>query len=1419
MRKLNQKKAIFLATSFLLVFAGGLLSCSNASSNNDNSKDNGEKLYEISGTIAANYSYAPENVLRAENYSSLSRNAITIGDITEGTVTALEAEVSGSNWSVKTGGRSITEEITTPSSDGLGFTIKLTNGNWLLGADCGTYATLNNERTHVIIDTSAAGGEQGYKDDIVITVRPKMTASTNGTVNLTITDATGTINTIKAVEIPISSNSSTETDVQTIIQSAADSHTFLFTWNNSTSVPAGTHNVRFDFYTEASASITNNSVPVYSCEEIINVYSNQETNTWVKNGTVTGGSSIANQKHMTVKTTGAQVTNEANFNLTQECLDLYKRFYYEVSNAAELKAAVEKIILENDSDTTTTAANRAEYKIVLANDIVYSSSNSSSLMTFGTSGSEYLNYKYAVALNPSQPLKISIRGKNGLKKLDLNTNAGDSTINKICGIYLNEKVELAIGNINITRTGTNGSTPVAGRAVWRDCKSQGGSWTAGYITLKNKVLITGNVQNIYFSTKTNTGTTSATAPLKIHKSFTTDSRIGLSFADTSSALETPCIVTNGYANGAGGLFATDTSVNIFFSDRGYNVYLADEITWNNQGGQGYIDAEMIPEITFDACGNMQNSSEYGGAKYDTNNSRYLIGYKDSSAFIYVVPFMPDFSNEPLLIQPGYNSRDFTLQLEYENGGLVPVGSDPANPTWKTEAYEETLIDPETGEEMDTPVQTGLKFSISATDNTIPTGRYKLVATAKYNGNQYTEYWDLSYVKVLFSLDKTMLPVGSTSSETIKLKVLLDEGELKDVTSPASIYVNCEKIVGLNDNGDFLRITMGATDYSYSNSTDIITFRASALTGPCAFLLSFPSTNYKGIKCYENGESLTALQKIISVDNKKSFYFTPGTSLSTPISDNNLQNLINKAQSQAEGDYNIYLMGNALATEETMQETKYKISSSDSNESDFGNSFISINAYPDAKPIKLRFANYNVGSSKKVFSIDAKSASGDSGAELLPEAKRGRVIYIGENADVTFDGTEAKGGIEIKGGYNTNGAAIYLNKNSKLLLNNAAIGKMASSSTSFTPGSSDAAYYNSAPDFFDGLGMLMAPGSFIKIDSDEEDISSGTKATEFKAYNTIFYGNLGGINVQNGTKFILDGRDPAPVSNSYASKFSYNYIKTGLLVLADGSLHKDSYIKNVFFNNNVFVPDSNTEDGVSSLIESTSNNLQISNVHVWNPSYNGINNGDCRIINCYDSGCVTINNFHFYMKSNNASEFNNASLSVLYLEGGTANISDFSVTELVDNPVSGDFANAYAIYASAHSTGVFADRINLSGKFYTDGKIYLQKPYTSGANPSGVFFNIAEPIELYTANELYTINTIGSSNSQYTSEPASFGTIILHTDSSTPANGYVAENATSSGSQVLDGAIKNVKACYDKFTIKLDDATNTTKALNERGQLQ
>lgn len=1383
MRKLNQKKAIFLATSFLLVFAGGLLSCSNASSNNDNSKDNGEKLYEISGTIAANYSYAPENVLRAENYSSLSRNAITIGDITEGTVTAKEAEVSGSNWTEKSNGRSVTGDITTTSSGQLVFTIKLTNGNWLLGADCGTYATLNSERTQVVIDTSVAGGEQGYKDDIVITVRPKMTASTNGTVNLTITDATGTINTIKAVEIPISSNSSTETDVQTIVQSAADSHTFLFTWNNSTSVPAGAHNVRFDFYTEASANITDTSVPFYSCEEIINVYSNQTTNTWVKNGTVTGGSSIANQKHMTVKTSGAQVTNEANFNLTQECLDLYKRFYYEVSNAAELKAAVEKIILENDSDTATTAANRAEYKIVLANDIVYSSSNSSSLMTFGTSGSEYLNYKYAVALNPDQPLKISIRGKNGLKKLDLNTNAGDSTINKICGIYLNEKVELILGNINIIRAGVNGSSPVAGRGVWRDCKEVSGAWTAGYITLKNKVLITGNVQNIYFSTKTNTGTTAATAPLKIHRSFTTDSRIGLSFADTSSALETPCIVTKGYNNGAGGLFETDTSIDpakIFFSDSGYNVYRADnEITWNNHGGQGYIDAEMLPEITFAATGNTEtDTNTYGGAKYDTNNSRYLIGYKDSSAFIYVVPFMPDFSNEPLLIQPGYNSRDFTLQLEYENGGLVPVGSDPANPTWKTEAYEETLIDPETGEEMDTPVQTGLKFSISATDNTIPTGRYKLVATAKYNGNQYTEYWDLSYVKVLFSLDKTFVKAKSAVTQTINAKVTIDEGELKDVTNNASISSSCKKITGLNEDGSFILNTSNNPSGNYN-----IDFTATNTSEPCLYFLEV-NVNYKGIKCYTDSGTTTEFKTLVSVGDKESFYFIPGCSMQTPLNYDNLQTIINHAQDNNINDYNIYLMGNVVATEETMQET------------DEGLSFIKINASANPLPINLKIASYG----STVYAINAAGtdySAGDS-TNVLPNASKGRALYIGGSASVTLDK------VQIKGGYAHKGSALLVSKGSSVNLVNAYVGDTTTEIVEYFGDYSD---FNNFSSFSNGN-----PGSFIYIDSGN---SEGQIST-FNCKDTIFNRNMGMIYIGNGTKLSISGTINSTNPEVSTTMFFSNAIQSDSnLINIDGNLQADSYIKGVVFYKNCFTgaTSSTQANNPVSIIKTNSNNLLLQNVKMNNNA--SIFTGGSHF---YSSGVLCASNnshssvelkdCHFYAnnQSINSSTDTGCDFIAVCLRGGTATITDCTFTELSGT-------NNYAVYTGVTGTNNPAsnlqNRINLNGSFYTDGGIYLCKPYASGGGSTiGVRLFIDNTLVLPDADYLAALSGL-----TYAADPTTFGTIILHADSATPAAGYV------DYSQILYGTIQDVKAYYNKFTVKLDDTNGTEKSLNDRGQLE
>ena len=232
MRKLNQKKAIFLASTFLLVLAGVFLSCSNSSaSNNENSTENDEeKLYEITWTIAADYSL---------NYNSSSRNAISIGNITGGTVTAQEAEVSGSNWTVKSGGKSATGSITT-SDSGLVFTIKLLNGKWLLSADCGTYVTSSDEKTKITIDPSVSGEEKAYKDDIQIKVKPKLTAGTTGTVNLTITDSTNTINTVEAVFDDVV--------LQKMGQTATNSHTFVFTWDGSTAVPTGGNAVRFLFF-------------------------------------------------------------------------------------------------------------------------------------------------------------------------------------------------------------------------------------------------------------------------------------------------------------------------------------------------------------------------------------------------------------------------------------------------------------------------------------------------------------------------------------------------------------------------------------------------------------------------------------------------------------------------------------------------------------------------------------------------------------------------------------------------------------------------------------------------------------------------------------------------------------------------------------------------------------------------------------------------------------------------------------------------------------------------------------------------------------------------------------------------------------------------------------------------------------------
>ena len=188
-----------------------------------------------------------------------------------------------------------------------------------------------------------------------------------------------------------------------------------------------------------------------------------------------------------------------------------------------------------------------------------------------------------------------------------------------------------------------------------------------------------------------------------------------------------------------------------------------------------------------------------------------------------------------------------------------------------------------------------------------------------------------------------------------------------------------------------------------------------------------------------------------------------------------------------------------------------------------------------------------------------------------------------------------------------------------------------------------------------------------------------------------------------------------------------------------------------------------------------------------------------------SSSVELKDCHFYAnnQSINSTDFGSDFVAVC-LRGGTANITDCTFTDLSDD-------NNYAIYTGVTGTespiSTLLNRINLYGKFYIDGSIYLGKPYTINDSSSvGVRVMIYESLSLPDADYLNAI-----SGNTY-SAPTTFGTIILHSDSTTPSAGYV------TGSQVLEGTIPTVKALYDKFAVKLDDAASTEKSLNERGQL-
>ena len=1437
------RRKVFLSFITLILFSliSLLFSCKNQLLHGKNEPKNTdeETLYEVSGKILFDYTGDFSQV-----GESASRFAIAIPSTIDCTVTAKEAEVTGSSpavWSEKSGGKSFTGTV---NAEAKTFTIKLPAGNWLISAACDFVGTPGTSVAQVstpadgvakiTIDPAGSSNEdkQAYKANIVITVKSTITIGNgtvengHGTVNLTLNDQTGTIKTVKATEI----SSGTLTTLQTMSETTTGSKTFQFTWGTPTGTPpdtvnpqvtSGAHKVMFDFYTEEAANITGSSLPVYSYTDYINVFDGLETNIWL----LSEDSEVY----------GSTSSGSAVFKITQSALDNFKKYTYYVNTPATLKSAVTKIIAMNNADTTD-ADSRPEFKLVLTDNITYSSGDAAELAYDGITPVEDINAdttreisKFAIPLTSTELLKITICGKDKLYTLNLASTGASPVATNPCGIFANPNTRLTLSNIEVKG---------AEIGIWRYCDYDEDTYiytTNCFITLKDRVVINDNTQNLRLEATNPTGgqTGYPAAPLIIDSTFSAQSRIGLTVYYTG-----PDIDGNEYGDGnittgfttRFGTASDSVQQQIFFSDDNYTVYLdEDEITWSDAGAEGQIDFKIADDVYFTAKGNTQNDNTvYNGAKYDTVNKRYLIGYKDTSAYISIVPKIKIDDVEILLwnntVYSGFDEASFTIKLLRADGTEVPRSS-AGSPNWKIEPYI-----PGSGGSTG---QTGVKFSIVGnSDEVIPVGRYKLFVSGEYDGKKCTAEWDLSYIKVSFSLSKNRIKTDMnkntnefSESVYIYLNVTVDDGDVKDVSSiyrqesSSNKYytgtvidedsVIFKKVTGI-ENNDFTYVdgTSGSCtiidepNNSYPrNRYARVSMYGGQESEPGFFYLS-ADVNYNGIKCYnsyitsgtalEGYEETTKVQALVSLDDIDAYYYTPGVSVKTELNSDNLQELINRAQDSGKSDCVIYLLGNAVATDATMTETKYKLSSSDANETDNGYSFVNINAYSDAKPINIKITSYNVASSTNTFSINAAGTAQAAGSNVVSAGKKGRVVYAGKNANVTLEN------VQIKGGYANKGAAILSEAGSKIILKNAFIGEKTESEISdsnFTGDNADV-YDNFAPT------TQTDKGSFIYIKSDS------TNPSAFISEDSEFCRNRGTLYISANTVFSMSGTvsDSGADGISTTSKFWNNFADSSLINIQQ-CLSADSCMDGIFFYKNKGGTDSSIIDidGASS----SPNLFEIKNVRIYdNKSFNSGIRSNKNQWNSYSA--VRLADCNFYknnpVSGSSYTNFNGISIlgyNTLYLENCTFTELSDSTCKAINMPGT----------IETQDLNMAIRKLFISGQFYTDGIIsLLYIPYHYISSHSVYIGNYVEvnSLELPAASELNAISGLTYS------APAEYATLVLHTDgTNTPSNenaGYIPY------SQVLDGNIVDVRTCYNKFTVKLDDTNGTQKQLNERGQL-
>lgn len=394
-----------ITLSFLAISTLFVVSC-NFSGDSDDSKNTARQ----ENTVTIHGTFTLQGAVPSSLRSTASRSAVP--SLPEGVSFSVTA-------------KSAKEETMTASyisSDGQ-FEIKLTQGEWTLSAE------IKKDGTTILSgksDKISITAEKPIDDEIFIIVKPD-SSNGSGTVNLPINiEETGGI---KSAQISWQDSSGT-TGTQTLDFSSSTSAVFTM---GGTAISSGAYTAVFQFY----SSEADGKQLLYQCTETINVCSNLNTDSWLKNGTTSSPWLTESDGKATFTVTKSLVEKFAHISFFVQgtggtytpkttASDKNNGTYFDPLSTVQ--KAVDKIIQINDGET--------EYSIFIDGTVTAPDTLDSSTA---------LNF---IKIEPQKKLNLTIASLSSSQAV-INANKKAGVIG-VVGASATEQTTLILQNVCIT---------------------------------------------------------------------------------------------------------------------------------------------------------------------------------------------------------------------------------------------------------------------------------------------------------------------------------------------------------------------------------------------------------------------------------------------------------------------------------------------------------------------------------------------------------------------------------------------------------------------------------------------------------------------------------------------------------------------------------------------------------------------------------------------------------------------------------------------------------------------------------------------------------------------------------------------------------------------------------------------------------